>query len=108
MVKTRFSRFILGNLKETERCFWGLACYLPLGGAGGSLARRVRWRRLSRLLLRPASLAAPLTAPRVPMPTPVRWVLGPQPYSLTLHPIPNPQPSPSTINPSTLTPHIHS
>ena len=32
MVKTRLSRFFLGNLKETERCFLGLACYLPLGG----------------------------------------------------------------------------
>ena len=32
LVKTRLSRFFLGNLKETERCFLGLACYLPLGG----------------------------------------------------------------------------
>ncbi len=29
MVKTRLSRFFLGNLKETERCLLGLACYLP-------------------------------------------------------------------------------
>ena len=35
LVKTRLSRFFLGSLKETERCFLGLACYLPLGGAGG-------------------------------------------------------------------------
>ena len=34
LVKTRLSRFFLGNLKETERCFLGLACYLPLGGVG--------------------------------------------------------------------------
>ena len=39
LVKTRLSRFFLGNLKETERCFLGLACYLPLGGAGGSPRR---------------------------------------------------------------------
>ena len=32
LVKTRLSRFFLGNLKETERCFLGLACYLALGG----------------------------------------------------------------------------
>ena len=39
LVKTRLSRFFLGNLKETERCFLGLACYLPLGGTGGSPRR---------------------------------------------------------------------
>ena len=36
LVKTRLSRFFLGNLKETERCFLGLACYLPLGGGVGA------------------------------------------------------------------------
>ena len=35
LVKTRLARFFLGNLKETERRFWGLPATCLWAGAGG-------------------------------------------------------------------------